>query len=320
MNKINGGMPATSAIVAVLDALGMNGAHFGVHELPGSYSNFTHLVAAEGSGGQARNIVVRRYNPANYDDGHVKHVCEYRALQLLTTQGLPVPPPLLLDDDGSLLGLPGIVTEYVPGAPIELPAEAKRWGRMAAKTARMLARIHRTPLSEPDKRYLMNDDVEVAWFIKGGRVPDYMRADRDGEVVWHMVNDRWGRWTPVEPRFAHTDYWAGNILWRGDEIVAVLDWEEAGYGHPAADVAYARMGYCIEGEPEAADEFLRVYEAAAGWTLPRRDLALFELAASARPMTDPEGWFAYPSMEAGFRRFIARAKVIILDADYSISR
>ena len=53
--------------------------------------------------------------------------------------------------------------------PIELPAEAKRWGRMAAKTARMLARIHQTPFSETDKRYLMDDDVEVAWFLKGGQ-------------------------------------------------------------------------------------------------------------------------------------------------------
>ena len=320
MNVITGGMPATSAIVAVLDALGLSGAQFAVHNLPGTYSNFTHLVAAEGAGGGARNIVIRRYNPANYDDGHDKHLCEYHALKLLTAQGLPVPPPLLLDPDGSLLGLPGIVTEYVPGAPIELPVEAKRWGRMAAKTARMLARIHQTPFSESDKRYLMDDDVEVAWFIKGGRVPDYMRADPDGEVVWHMVNDRWGRWSPVEPRFAHTDYWAGNILWRGEEIAAVLDWEEAGYGHPAADVAYARMGYCIEGVPEASEEFLREYEAAAGWTLNRVDLALFELAASARPMTDPEDWFAYPYMESGFRRFIARAKELLLEADYSTSR
>lgn len=320
MSGSNGGMPATSAIVAVLDALGFSDAQFGVHELPGAFSNFTHLVVADGAGGQARNIVVRRYDPAKYEDGHDKHRCEHHALQLLTAQGLPVPPPLLLDDDGSLLGLPGIVTEYVPGVPIELPAEANRWGRMAGKTARMLARIHQTPFSEVDKRYLMDDDVEVAWFIKGGRVPDYMRADPDGEVVWHLVNERWGSWAPVEPRFAHTDYWAGNILWLGDEIVAVLDWEEAGYGHPAADVAYARMGYCIEGEPEAADVFLREYEAAAGWTLSRRDLALFELAASARPMTDPSDWFAHPYMEAGFRRFIAQATNLILDADYSTSR
>ncbi len=308
MNWSKGGMPATSAIVAVLDALGLSGAQFAVHDLPGAYSNFTHLVAAEGADGQARNIVIRRYNPANYDEGHVKHSCEYHALKMLHGQGVPVPPPLLLDADGSLLGAPGIVTEYVPGAPIELPAEAKRWGRMAAKAARMLARIHQTPFSESDKRYLMNDDVEVAWFLKSSRVPDYMRADPDGEVVWQMLNDRWGRWRAVEPRFAHTDYWSGNILWRGEEIAAVLDWEEAGYGHPAADVAYARMGYCIEGEPEAADVFLREYEAAAGWTLARRDLALFELAAGVRPMTDPEDWFAHPYMVTGFRRFIAEAR------------
>jgi len=320
MNWAQGGMPSTSAVVTVLDALGLSEAQFGVHDLPSTYSNFTHLVAAEGAGGQERKIVIRRYNPDNYEDGHDKHSCEFHALEMLHGQGVPVPAPLLLDADGSLLGLPGIVTEYVPGAPIELPAEAKRWGRMAAKTARMLARIHQTPFSESDKRFLMDDNVEVAWFIKGGRVPDYMRADPDGEVVWHMVNDRWGRWAPVEQRFAHTDYWSGNILWRGDEIAAVLDWEEAGYGHPAADVAYARMGYFIEGEPEAADVFLREYEAAAGWSLARRDLALFELAASARPMTDPDDWFAYPYMEQGFRQFIAGAKELLLAADYSTSR
>jgi len=315
-----GGMPSTSAVVAVLEALGLSEAQFGVHDLPGTYSNFTHLVVAEGADGQERKIAIRRYNPNNFEDGHDKHLCEYHALQLLTAQGVPVPPPLLLDADGSLLGLPGIVTEYVPGASIELPAEAKRWGRMAAKTARMLARIHQTAFSESDKRFLMDDDVEVAWFLKGGRVPDYMRADPDGEVVWHLLNDRWGGWQPVEQRFAHTDYWSGNILWRSDEIATVLDWEEAGYGHPAADVAYARMGYFIEGVPEAADEFLRVYEQAAGWSLERRDLALFELAACARPMTDPEDWLAHPYMEAGFRRFIAGAKELLLAADYSTSR
>ena len=320
MTWTKNGLPSTAAIVAVLEALGLSGAQFAVHDLPGAYSNYTHLVVSESAGGQARKIVVRRYNPDKYEDGHDKHLCEYHALKMLYRQGVPVPPPLLLDADGSLLGLPGIVTEYVPGLAIELPAQAQRWGRMAAKTARMLARIHQMPFSEADKRYLMNDDVEVAWFLKRGLVPEYMRADPDGEVVWHMLNDRWGSWAPVEQRFAHTDYWSGNILWRGDEIATVLDWEEAGYGHPAADVAYARMGYCIEGEPEAADEFLRAYEAAAGWSLSRRDLALFELAASARPMTDPADWFAYPYMEAGFRRFIAQAKDLVLDADYSTSR
>ena len=306
MTEAQAKRPTRDSIREVLDALGMSGAEFSILGLPGSYSNFTHLVTTEGGDSEVRKIVVRRYNPANYEEGHDKPSCEFHALQLMLARGVPVPPPLLLDEDGSLLGLPGIVTGFVAGAAIEPPTEALRWGEMAAVNARMLARIHRTPFSETDKRHLMDDDVEVAWFIKNGTAPDYMRADPDGETVWHLVNEHWGRWTPVQPRFAHTDYWSGNILWQGDKISAVVDWEEAGYGHPAADVAYARMEYFLEGLPEAADVFLRVYEAKAGWTL--SDLALFELAASARVMTDPPGWFTRPHMEERYRRFVADAK------------
>lgn len=298
--------PTAASIAAILGALALDYRAFSVHDLPGTFSNFTHLVAIEGADGQARKIVIRRYNPANYEDGHNKPLCEFRALELLTRQGVPVPPPLLLDETGELLGLPGIVTEFVAGAAIELPAQAARWAEVAATTAQMLARIHRTPFSEADRQFLMDDNVEVAWFIKRGVMPEYMRAYADGEMAWHLVNEHWRSWKPVEPRFAHTDYWSGNILWRGDEVAAVVDWEEAGYGHPAADVAYARMGYFIEGVPAAADVFLREYEAAAGWKL--SDLALFELAASARPMMSPTDWFAQPYMEEGFRRFIAQAR------------
>lgn len=305
-------LPSAASVSAALDEIGLETREFSIHSLPSTFSNFTHLVKAELNDGSTKRIVIRRYNPDNYEDGHDKHRCEFHALKLLQKQSIPVPAPLLLDETGELLGLPGIVTAFVEGAPIALPAQAHRWAELAAPSARMLARIHQTPFSEADKSFLMNDNIEVAWFIKDGLIPDYMRADRDGEMVWQLVNDRWGNWAPVEPRFAHTDFWAGNILWRDGQISAVVDWEEAGYGHPAADVAYARMGYFIEGIPEAAETFLRVYEAEAGWTL--SDLALFELAASARPMIDPDDWFAHPYMEAGFRRYIAQAKETLLSS------
>lgn len=299
-------LPSAATVGAVLDALTLTFSDFSIHALPSTFSNFTHMVQVELADGSSQRIVLRRYNPENYEAGHEKHLCEYHALTLLQRHSIPAPRPLLLDERGELLGVPGIVTEFVNGRPIALPAEAWRWGEMAATAARMLARIHHVPFSESDKRTLMDDNVEVAWFIKDGLMPDFMRADPDGEIVWRLVKEHWGRWTPIKPRFAHTDYWAGNILWQDEHISAVVDWEEAGYGHPAADVAYARMGYFIEGIPEAADTFLRAYEAEAGWRL--TDLALFELAAAARPMTDPDDWFAHPYMEAGFRRFIEQAK------------
>lgn len=299
------------AISALLDALDHAGASCAVESLPGSYSNFTHMLRIEQENAEPLNIVVRRYNPANYEEGHDKPACEFHALRLLRRHGIPVPPPLLLDADGSLLGLPGIVTAFLPGKQIEPPFDAPRWGRMAAVNARMLARIHQTPFNDADKPFLMNDDVEVAWFIKEGAIPNYMRADPDGEMIWHLVNDHWRQRKLTRPRFQHTDYWSGNILWRGDEVSAVVDWEEAGYGDPACDVAYARMEYFLEGLPGAAETFLKVYQAETGWDLP--NLPISELAASVRPMTDPAGWFTRPYMEERYRQFIANAKRALLE-------
>ena len=298
--------PSTVSIRAVLDALAIKHSGFSIHNLPGSYSNFTHLVKVETGQGPPRRLVVRRYNPANTEAGHDKPSCEYRALQLARANGIPAPPPLLLDDTGELLGLPGIVTEFVNGCQIEPPTEASRWGEMAEVSARMLARIHQTPFTEADKRVLMNDDIEVAWFIKRGVIPDYMQADPDGEMVWRLVKEHWDRRVPTEARFAHTDYWSGNILFSGNDISAVVDWEEGGYGDPAADVAYCRMEYFLEDLPDAAERFLQEYLDRSGWTLP--NLPLMELAASARVMTDPPGWFTRPHMEERYRKFVADAK------------
>mgnify|MGYP001309494901 CR=1 FL=1 len=68
----------------------------------------------------------------------------------------------------------------------------------------------------------------------------------------------------------------------------MIDWEEAAYGDPAVDVVYARMKMVLMGVPDAADEFLRVYESETGHKI--ANLGFWELAASVRPMADPEDW------------------------------
>ena len=298
------GRPTAAAIRAVQDALGYAETRWRIDDFPTSYSNFTHALEI-GDAPDTNKLVLRRYDPARDECGAVKARREYKALELLQRHGVPVPPPLLLDETGDMLGTPGIVTEFVAGRQIEPPIEAPLWGKLAETNARMLAQVHRTPLTESDKRWLMNDNVEVAWFIKDGAMPDYMRRDADGERVWQLVNAHWNQRTPTPDRFQHTDYWSGNILWQGDAISAIVDWEEAGYGDAEGDVAYARMEYFLEGLPAAADTFLRVYQAETGWDTP--NLALMELAASARVMTDPAGWFTRPHMEERFRRFVAAA-------------
>ena len=39
----------------------------------------------------------------------------------------------------------------------------------------------------------------------------------------------------------HGDFWPGNILWRDGQIVGVIDWEDAAFGDPLADIANTRL-------------------------------------------------------------------------------
>jgi len=300
---------SVNSVQALLDHIAPNAIHFSIHELAGSYSNFTDLVKIDFTDKPSQKIVVRRYNDANsgYED---KAIREYKALKLLQHHNVPVPKPLYLDKDGQILGLAGIVTAFVDGKQIEPPTNAKEWGHKATKNAKMLAQIHAIPYDHIQP-YLMDDTVEGAWFLKYETIPDYMQNDTDGKWIWEMLKDLLSNRHPVDSVFSHTDYWSGNILWHEGEISAIVDWEEAGFGDPAYDVAYARMEYYLEGLPNAADDFLRVYEAQSNQQLV--NLGLWELACSVRPMTDPSGWFTRPFMEERFRNFIVNAKQRVIN-------
>lgn len=102
---------------------------------------------------------------------------------------------------------------------------------------------------------------------------------------------------PVSPVLVHLDYWHGNILWHRGRISAVVDWDFAGYGDPAIDVAYFRMNMYLRGIKEAADVFLRAYEEGAGKVV--KNLGSRELAAAAQPLPDPMLWIPLDSEMGG---------------------
>ena len=66
------------------------------------------------------------------------------------------------------------------------------------------------------------------------------------------------------------------------------------------------MELVIMGMIEAAEEFLRVYEAEMGQ--PIVNLDFWGLAAAARPMTDIAGWITEPSKGQRFRQFVQDAR------------
>jgi hypothetical protein len=67
-------------------------------------------------------------------------------------------------------------------------------------------------------------------------------------------------------------------------------------------VAYALMDLYLVGASEAAEEFLRVYEALRGG--PVANLHFWALAAATRPMAQPEGWIDNEPFQGRFRAFV----------------
>ena len=111
----------------------------------------------------------------------------------------------------------------------------------------------------------------------------------------------------MPPTLVHIDYWPGNILWRGGQIAAIVDWEEAAFGDPSIDVAYCRMQMYLKGTGSVADEFLDAYEREASQRV--SNLGFWELAAAARPMFSPEGWIDESPAKERFSQFIDDAMV-----------
>ncbi|NKB71043.1 MAG: phosphotransferase [Candidatus Latescibacteria bacterium] len=296
--------PSRDSIRALLEIIQPQSTAFTIHELAGSYSNHTHLIEAETGEEIVKRYVLRRY-AGDGDDRAQKARREYETLKLLQAHQVPAPSPLLVDETGTVLDSPGIVTEFVHGQLIEAQPESKEWAGNVGQTAKMLAQIHATPFPDTAKAFLWDGNLDAVWFLDSGQVPVYMKGHPDGALVWNAVQTLFPERNPVRPCLAHLDYWSGNILWDQGEIVAVVDWEDCGYGDPGLDVAYCRMELFLEGMDDAADQLLRLYEAQAG--RPVANLGLWELAATARPMRELDQWLTRPFMAQRFRRFIAKA-------------
>ena len=295
----------TETVLTLLGKIAPGSTLQRVELLPGSFSNHTHLVEARLPDGKMLKCAVRRYQVfGDYDRGE-KARREFKAFELMNRCGIPSPEPLFLDDTGERLGVPGIVTRFVPGALVlDAPPEPLTWAR---KLALMLARIHAIPLDKEARRFLLDANAEASWFLNRDSAPEFMQSYPGGADLWQAARESFPRLQPATPALVHIDYWSGNILWNDGEISAVLDWEEAACGDPAIDVAYARMNMVLLGLPDAADEFLHAYEAGTGQMV--KNLGFWEMAAAARPMFASTDWEVDREPKAGrYQQFMDNAK------------
>jgi len=174
---------------------------------------------------------------------------ELRLLKWLKTVNFPTPQPVLADLSGELLGSPCLVLDYVEGEiRLELDGSTER----ALQAGAWLARLH--SVQPPSELQENLPPVQTETRLAPGAVSLAAAAAPAAEFLSAGELPQ-----PSHPALLHGDFWPGNWLWRSDRLAAVIDWEDAGMGHPLLDLACARLDLTWIHTPAAAAAFTHSY-------------------------------------------------------------
>ncbi len=219
----------TSPIWADLE--GQLGARvLSLEAVPEGHSGFTYFVKAESG-----EFVLRIPPPGTRIAGPADVVRQGRIMSALHASGLPVPAIRMMSSDPVIDGRPFILMERVDGARIEPTGQREEPIQIATSAVQNLKRLQSLPL---DKTGIGDEDavtlqVEMMrWAMLMQRAPEELTT-RAGELGGLLAAQ-----VPAErrPTLVHGDYHYGNMLFRGAEVVAILDWEIAQIGQPLIDL------------------------------------------------------------------------------------
>jgi aminoglycoside phosphotransferase (APT) family kinase protein len=260
------------------------GRFAGAWSFAGGLSSDMTVVEIETAAGARRRVVVRRLR-AGRPARRRSIAREFRLITCLHDHGIPVPPPVDLDDSGAAVADTYAVYGYVPGSLRLATEDPVGTGRIYAGH---LAAIHRldptllAPLDLPDFGSALLERLD-----ERRAVPDpTLRTD----AIWARLDRHRPRLDGVVPRLVHGDLWPGNVVFAGPRPAAIIDWEDAGLGDPLADVAITRLDLWWAFGRAAATAFTDRYVELTGADLAR--LAVWALVAALRPAGYVSSWAA----------------------------
>lgn len=233
---------------------------------PGGHVKQTSIFSLHPNDLLPTQLVLRRDLPNSITGTSVTD--EYPVIERAHGIGLPVPKPVLLEPDPSVLGGRFMIMTEVTGAlpagtyfPEERRYAPRRMGPDFGKeVAAVLARLHtatRIGSASPagDRAELVRKFYEE--WRKLPQQPFSLAAEL--AFAWLFSH-------PLPPNrphcLTHGDVGVHNIMERDGHLAALLDWELAHPGDPAEDLAQCRMMLLPDVMPW--EEFVREYVAAGG--------------------------------------------------------
>ncbi|HEY2595719.1 MAG TPA: phosphotransferase, partial [Chloroflexota bacterium] len=273
--------------------------------LAGGVSARVTRIDAVRPDGSTDALVVRQYGAENLRNDPRSAAHEYELLARPHPLGVAAPRPRHADESGKIIPAPYLVTDLVDGTTVTEPGQVTGSpGAFTQQVAATLASIHQAGVGPSDVPYL-REILGIAT-ARLGTGPASLDAALDEGAVRAALSRAWPPPQLNQPGLLHGDYWPGNILWRNNTLVGVIDWEDAVVGDPLADVAHARMELTMAFGLAAASEFTTRYTELMP-SVKLTALAHWDLYAALRHAGRMTGWGLSPAalarLQAGHREF-----------------
>jgi Ser/Thr protein kinase RdoA (MazF antagonist) len=248
--------------------------------LTGGYANDLFRVVADG-----RTLVLRvKHAPVVIED----LAWEHRVVRLLSDGVREVVAPVAARGGETVIRLGrrvGWLMPFVDGAPADAAREAHR-----AAAAGSLGRLHRAGARLGlCRRPGVGPLSELVW--PPLRVPDQLRewshtiARERAWAISYVSELAGGR--RLDTTLVHGDFFPGNVLVAGDEVNAIIDWEEAHLDWSTWDLASAMAAFCEvdhDLDPIACERFVDAYRDGGGTAAAGDDDLLIPLARVKRTL------------------------------------
>lgn len=254
--------------------------------LAGGRSKQTIMLTLVSADGEVLDRVIRRDLVVAITGASV--VDEYHVLSALADRGYPVPRPFRLETDVSLLGSAFMIMEKVHGAVVGDVFDPPVDTTAVLNSARVLGHLHQIDVTQvapsirenlriaPNSQQLRElvVDLQRAW-LKNSRAHS---VTMDAVFNWLLANVEL-----VSPLISivHGDYSYHNLMFEGDVLSAVMDWELVRVGHPAEDLGYIRAAAI---QRVGWEKFMEAYRAGGGQEIPQRDVTFYTFIAKLRLM------------------------------------
>jgi aminoglycoside phosphotransferase (APT) family kinase protein len=222
-----------------------------VAPLPGGITADMDRVTVDSPTGRT-DVVLRRWPGEDWAEGLVTR--EASALAAVRGRGVLAPQLVAMDVDGAETGVRCTLTSALAGQPDLSPADMRSWLGQLATTQ---AAIHAVP-DQPQTRWdgWYDEGASLDWLADRG-LRDAAREAASGQLAEEKV-------------LVHGDYQHFNVLWCDDRLSGVVDWPNAATGNRGSDVGHCRLNLAVLFDATTAEDYLVMYERAAGIRVDRR--------------------------------------------------